>query len=304
MKMVFMGSPEFAVPPLRALKEAGYEVVAVVTQPDKPVGRKGVLTPTPVKSYAESAGIPVYCFPKIREHAEEIKKLGADVAVTCAYGQLLTQEILDIFPMGVYNLHASLLPLFRGASPIQSAIWAGCERTGVTVMKTELAMDSGDILLTKSLETGGKTCGELSAELSQLSAAAAVEAIELLRGGNFKLTPQNGAEATFCRKIFKEDARVDFSADSKTVANLINAFSPSPAAFAFLGGAAVNLLKASVCNGAGESGSVLSADKRGIVIACGNGAVNITRLQFAGGKVIAAADAVNGRKVKAGDKFD
>ncbi len=304
MKIVYAGSPEYAVAPLKALIEAGHEVVAVLTQPDKPTGRKRVLTPTPVKAVALSRGIPVCDFPKVREHAAELKSFGADVMITCAYGQLLTDEILNVFPVGVYNLHASLLPLYRGASPIQSAILAGEEYTGVTVMKTELALDCGGILLVKRCKTDGKTCGELSDELSALSAQAAVEAVEILGQGEPQLLLQDEAKATYCKKISKADAAVDFSQSADRVANLINAMSPAPAAFANMNGSAVNLLKAKPCEGSGESGTVINADKRGVVIACGEGAVSVSLLQFAGGKIIAAADAVNGRKIKVGDKFD
>lgn len=304
MKIVYAGSPEYAVAPLKALLEAGCEVVAVLTQPDKPTGRKRVLTPTPVKRFALSQGVAVCDFARVKEHAEELKAFGADVMFTCAYGQLLTEEILNIFPLGVYNLHASLLPKYRGASPIQSAILAGEEYTGVTVMKTELALDCGGILLVKRCAVGGKTCGELSAELSALSAQAAVEAVGILKSGEPQLLLQDEAQATYCKKIFKEDAAVDFSKPAEKVASLINAMSPSPAAFAYLNGGAVNLLKAEPCEGSGECGLVLSADKRGIVVGCGENAVSISLLQFAGGKVLSAADAVNGRKIKAGDKFD
>ncbi len=304
MKIVYAGSPEYAVAPLKALVGSGYEVVAVLTQPDKPVGRKRVLTPTPVKQYALSLGIPVYDFAKVREHAEELKGTRADVMFTCAYGQLLTDGILRAFPMGVYNLHASLLPEFRGASPIQSAILSGCEYTGVTVMKTELALDCGGILLVKRCKTDGKTYGELSAELSRLSALAVVEAAAILSLGEPQLLEQDEARATYCKKVSKDDAAVEFLKPCAEVANVINAYSPSPAAFAYLNGSAVNLLKAAPCNGAGEAGEVLSADKNGIVIACADGAVNVSKLQFAGGKPLSAADAVNGRKIKAGDRFD
>lgn len=304
MKIVYAGSPEYAVAPLKALIEAGYEVMAVLTQPDKPTGRKKVITPTPVKKFALSSALPVYDFARVRDHEEELVSLGADVMFTCAYGQLLTDGILKIFPLGVYNLHASLLPKFRGASPIQAAILAGEEYTGVTVMKTELALDSGDILLVKRCKVGGKTCGELSEELSQLSASAAVEAAEILNTGAPQLLLQDEAKASYCKKISKDDAQIDFSQPAEKVCNLINAMSPSPAAYAYLNGGAVNLLKAAPCEGSGDSGSVLSADKRGVVIACGSGAVLISLLQFAGGKAIAAADAVNGRKIKAGNRFD
>ena len=304
MKIVYAGSPEYAVAPLKALIEAGKNVVAVITQPDKPVGRKGVLTPTPVKQFALENGLPVYDWNKIREHEDEVRALGADLMITCAYGQILTRGVLRAFEKGVYNLHASLLPLYRGASPIQSAILAGERYTGVTVMKTELELDSGGILLVKRVETGGRTCGELSEELSSLSAQAAVECVELLESGQDELLIQDEAKATYCKKIGKADAKINFAESGTRVANLINAMSPSPAAFAILNGGAVNILKAVACEGSGSAGEVVRADKKGIVVACGDGAVNIIRLQFAGGKSLTAADAVNGRKIKAGDKFD
>ncbi len=304
MKIAYAGTPEYAVAPLKALIEAGNEVIAVITQPDKPVGRKRILTPSPVKAFALERGIAVYDYEKIRDHAEEVKGIGADLLITCAYGQLLTDPILKVFPLGVYNLHASLLPLYRGASPIQSAILAGEEYTGVTVMRTELKLDCGDILLVKRCEVANKTYGELSDELSALSAQAAVEAVEILRQGTPQLLLQDEAKATFCKKLNKADGRVDFTQDSSTVANLINAFSPSPAAYCTFNGSPLNLLKAEPCSGKGTVGEVIKADKGGIVIACGNGAVRILKLQFAGGKALSAADAVNGRKIKAGDRLD
>ncbi len=305
MKIAYAGTPEYAVKPLKALIDAGYEVTAVITQPDRPVGRKHILTPSPVKKFAVENGIKVCDFGKIRDNVEEVQSLGADLLFTCAYGQLLTEPILKAFPMGVYNLHASLLPLYRGASPIQSAILAGETYTGVTVMRTELALDCGDILLVKRCEVGGKTYGELSEELSDLSAQAVLEAAEILKNeDNPQLLLQDEAKATYCKKINKEDGKIDFAGGAERVANLINAFSPSPAAFCFLNGAPVNLLKAELCGGSGACGEVISADKGGVVIACGSGAVKVTRLQFAGGKAISAADAVNGRKIKAGDRLE
>ncbi len=304
MKIVYAGSPEYAVAPLRALLEAGKEIIAVITQPDRPFGRKKILTPTPVKAYAAERGLPVYDFIKIREHAGEIKSLGADLLITCAYGQLLTQDILDSFKIGVYNLHASLLPLFRGASPIQSAILSGCEYTGVTVMKTELALDCGGILLVKRTKIGNRTCGELSAELSSLSARAAVEAVDILESGEENLLVQDEAAATYCKKIVKADARIDFTQDNEKVARLINAMSPSPAAFCDFDGTPVNMLKAEPCDAKGDAGTVLAVEKSGATIACGSGAVRVSSLQFAGGKALTAADIYNGRKIKAGDRFD
>lgn len=305
MKIVFAGSPAFAVPALEALINCdGCKVVAVITQPDKPVGRKQILTPTPVKSIALSHGLPVLDLAKIRDHVEEIKEIGADLMITCAYGQILTQDILNCFPKGVWNLHASLLPKFRGASPIQSAIFAGESYTGVTVMKTELALDSGDMLLVKRCEISNKTCGELTEELSALAADAALEAVEYLKSGKVQLLMQDEARVSFCKKIQKSDCKIDFSKPAQEVLRAVKAFSPSPAAYCLFNGLTLNILNADLAEDEGKCGEVLSADKRGITVACGKNSIRITFLQPAGGKIMPARDFVNGRKIKAGDILD
>lgn len=304
MKIVFAGSPEYAVPALCALHEK-FGVSAVVTQPDRPCGRKRILTPTPVKERALQLGLPVYDFDRIGAHADEIKEIGADIMVTCAYGQLLTQRILDCFPAGVWNLHASLLPKFRGASPVQSAILAGEKYTGVTVMKTELSLDTGGILLVKRCSAENKSYGELREELSILSAEAAVEGVELISQGNVQLLIQDEAEATYCKKIQKKDAKLDFSRSSEDICRLIRASNPEPVAFCHNNGNVLNILRAEpCCGGEGEIGTVICADKRGFTVKCGSGAINIKELIPAGGKRMSAADFVNGRKIKAGDRLD
>lgn len=303
MKIVFAGSPEYAVPALEALHEK-FGVAAVITRPDKPVGRKKILTPTAVKARALSLGIVVYDFDKIRAHAEEVKNIGADIMVTCAYGQLLTRDILDSFPQGVWNLHASLLPKFRGASPIQSAILAGETHTGVTVMKTELSLDTGDILLVKRCEIADKNYAELSAELSALSARAAVEAVELIASGQTQLLLQDEAKATLCKKITKADGKIDFCNSPEDICRLIRAYNPEPVAFCNFNGSVLNILKAEPAEGVGETGAVICADKRGVTVACGGGAIRIKELIPAGGKKMNASDFVNGRKIKAGDVLD
>ena len=303
MKIVFAGSPEYAVPALEAVHKK-FGVSAVITQPDKPVGRKRILTPTAVKAKAAELGLPVYDFNKIREHISELKNLKADILITCAYGQILTQEVLDCFPQGVWNLHASLLPKFRGASPIQSAILAGETHTGVTVMKTELSLDTGGILLVKRCEIGGSTYGELQNELSQLSAQAAVEAVQLLISGQTQLLIQDEAKATLCKKIQKADAKIDFSNSAQDICRLIRAMNPQPIAYCNHNGTVLNILRAEPCEGQGENGEVICADKRGITVKCGEGAIIIKELIPAGGKKMNASDFVNGRKIKAGDRLD
>ncbi len=302
MKIIYAGTPQFAVAPLEALIKK-VEIAAVITQEDRPFGRRGVLTPPPVKVCAQAAGIPVFQFAKIRDHVEELKAIGADAMFTCAYGQLLTKEVLSVFPLGVWNAHASLLPLHRGASPVQSAILAGERTTGVTIMKTELALDSGDILLVKRCGIAdGETCGELSERLSALSAEALCEAADMIERGDTNLLLQDESAATFCKKIKKEDAKVDFGAPASKVCALINAMSPSPAAHCSMHGSQINLYRAYVAEDCGgKCGEVADVSKKGIIIKCGEGAVRVTEAQFAGGKRLSAADISNGRKLSAGD---
>ena len=301
MKIIFAGSPQFAVPAFLSIFEK-YGVAAVLTQPDKPLGRKQILTPTPVKAAALERGVPVYAFDKVRNHVDEIKALGCDLMITCAYGQILPKALLDIFPLGVWNLHASLLPKFRGASPVESAILAGETHTGITVMKTEVELDSGDMLLVKRCEIGDKTCGELKEELSRLAAEAAVEGISYIQEGNLLLLMQDEARVSFCKKIKKEDAKIDFNAIAPDICRVIKAYSPEPAAFCHLNGQVLNIFNAQVGGDEeGAAGEVIRADKRGIVVKCGQGSLILTSLQLAGGKKMAAADFVNGRKIKAGD---
>ena len=181
MKIVFAGTPDFAVAPLKNIIANGYEVVGVITQTDKPQGRKGILTPPPVKTLALAHNLPLLQPEKIRDHIDEVKALGGDILITCAYGQILTQAVLDCFPKGVWNIHAGLLPKYRGASPIQSCIVNGESTTGVSIMKTELGLDCGDVLCveeTPIAET--ETYGELSDRLSQIGAELIVRAIKLL----------------------------------------------------------------------------------------------------------------------------
>ncbi len=262
------------------------------------------MTPTAVKTKADDLGLPVYEFVNIRDSVEELKFLDADILITCAYGQILSKEVLESFPAGVWNLHASLLPEFRGASPIQSAICAGKTHTGVTVMKTELSLDTGGILLVKRCEIGNKTYGELQDALSLLSAEAAVEAVGLLKKKNAQLLIQDEAKATYCKKIQKNDAKINFGNSAEDICRLIRAMNPQPVAFCGHNGNFLNILRAEICEAEGEIGTVICADKRGFIVKCGTGAVLVKEVQPAGGKRMNAADFVNGRKIKAGDRLD
>ena len=314
MKIIFAGTPDFAVAPLQKLIENGAEIVGVITQIDKPQGRKGILTPPPVKTAAESAGIPVFQPEKIRDFVEEIRTLGADLMITCAYGQILTQAVLDCFPKGVWNIHAGLLPKYRGASPIQSCILNGESKTGVSIMKTELGLDCGDVLCVEETKiTDTETYGELSERLSLLGADLVVKALKLLEQGGYTLTPQGEEGVGVVRKISKDHAKIDFTKPANEIINLIRGMNPAPIAYTELEGNKINVYRAeravlneeetlyaqdAVC------GQVLSdKPKRGLLVKCADGAVKLTEVQAAGGKRISGGDFVNGRKARQGQVF-
>ncbi len=314
MKIVFAGTPDFAVAPLKNIIERGFEVAGVITQTDKPQGRKGTLTPSPVKLLAQEYGIPVLQPEKIRDEAESLRALGGDVLITCAYGQILTQAVLDCFPLGVWNIHAGLLPQYRGASPIQSCIIAGESQTGVSVMKTELGLDCGDILLTKKTEIApDETAGELSARLSLLGAELIVEALSLLEKGEYTLAPQGEEGVQTVRKINKEHALVSFAKRGKEIVDLIRGMNPAPVAYTLVNGEKVNLYRAKIAFLSDEDrqsadlaklGEVLfDKPKKGLVIKCLDGAVEILEAQAAGGKKMSGGDFINGRKAQKGQVF-
>lgn len=306
MKLIYAGAPAFSVPPLQALRAAGFTVLAVLTQPDRPVGRKAVLTPTPLKAYALREGIPVLDFARVRDNVPALAASGADVLVTCAYGQILTQEVLDTFPAGVYNIHASLLPRWRGASPIQHAILAGDRETGITVMRTDIGLDTGDILLQKRIPISEEETSEtLSARLSELGSQAIAEALCAVERGEARFTKQPQEGVTLCKKIGKADCKADFTKSAEQLSRLIRAMAPQPLAFSRLHGKLVNFYFAQACEEEGEGvcGQVIRADKSGIFVKTGEGCLRILQLQPEGGKCMRAADFVNGRKVFVGDVF-
>ncbi len=305
-KIVYLGTPDFAVAPLKALVEKGYNILAAVTNPDRPVGRKQILTPPPVKLYAQSVGIPVYQYNKIRaEGVADIKALAPDLMITCAFGQILSQELLDIPPLGVYNIHGSLLPKFRGASPIQAAVLAGEKETGVTVMKTDIGVDTGDMLLQKSLPVGRHTSASLFSLLSDLGAEAILEAMPLILAGNPELQKQQESLATHTKMIKKEQAEICWNQTVDQIDCFVRGMYDWPVAFTHLNGEVVKILEGEPLSLAHteQAGAVVSADKRGIIVACKTDAFLIKRLQFTGGKPLTAADAVNGRKVEPGMIF-
>ncbi|MBO5045512.1 MAG: methionyl-tRNA formyltransferase [Clostridia bacterium] len=302
MKIVYAGTPQFAVAPLKKLYEAGYEIVAVLTQPDKPQGRKGILTPSPVKVAAEELSLPVLQPSKLKEDCSALASIGADCMVTCAYGQILTEEVLGLFPLGVWNIHASLLPEYRGAAPIPRAIMDGKRVTGITVMKTELGLDTGDILCAQEVEIAeNDTCGTLSEKLSLLGAELIARSLKGIKEAT--LTPQG--EGFTCKKVQRTE--VDFSKSAKEVSCLIRSLSPAPLAYATANGIQLNFFMASTKEYDGNEpyGTVLTqSPKEGLVVKCGEGAVVITELQPAGGKRMRASDFMNGRKIGKGTRFE
>ncbi|MBQ9081113.1 MAG: methionyl-tRNA formyltransferase [Clostridia bacterium] len=275
MKIVYAGTPDFAVAPLHAIINAGHEVVAVITQEDKPVGRKGIITPPPVKAFAVEQGIPVFQPKKIREEVSKVKALGGELMVTCAFGQILSQEVLDCFEKGVWNIHASLLPKYRGASPIQWSVINGDTHTGITLMKTETGLDTGDILLVKRTEIlENETAGELSARLSALGAVAITEGLELIEKGNVQLLLQDESQATVVKKITKEQAKINWNTSGKEIVNLIHGMNPAPVAYTLSDQKPVNLYRAAFMEYSGEEpcGTVLNLPKK-LAVKCIDGAV-------------------------------
>ena len=303
MKLVFAGTPAFAVPSLEALAEK-FDIAAVLTQPDKPQGRKGVLTPSPVKAAALARGIPVLQPEKLKADFSALAAVRADLMVTCAYGQILTQEVLDLFPLGVWNVHASLLPAYRGAAPIARAIIGGERETGVTIMKTDAGLDTGDMFLRGSLPVAETdTCGTLTEKLSVLGAKLIAEAVARIARGEVVLEKQG--EGSVCRKVARTP--VDFTRPAAEVSALIRGLSPAPLAYAKAGELMLNCYQARVLPDAEEApaGTVLAASAgQGLVVRCADGAVRLTEVQPAGGKRMADTAFCNGGKLRRGDTFD
>lgn len=307
MKIVFAGTPEFAVKPLVEIVASGFSVVGVITQEDKRQGRKGILTPPPVKAKALELGLPVLQPKKIRDEVEAVKSLGGDLLITCAYGQILTQEVLDAFPLGVWNIHAGLLPAYRGASPIQSCILNGDKETGVSIMKTELGLDCGDVLAVEKTEIlDGETYGELSDRLSALSAPLVVKALKLLENGDYTLTPQGEEGVCIYRKIEKAQVKIDFTRSAHEIVNLVRAANPAPVAYTACEGALLNVYRAEVAEMSEDYATAVCGEvvcdipKKGLLVRCGDGAVKLVEVQAAGGKRMLGSDFLNGKKIRTG----
>ena len=301
MRIVFMGTPEFAVPSLRALCEQGYDVVGVFTQPDRPKGRGNKMAFSPVKEYAVSRGIPVFQPQRIRrDGVDDLRALAPDLCVTAAFGQILSQEVLDIPPLGNINVHASLLPRHRGSAPIAWAIMQGDAEAGVTTMMMDKGIDTGDMLLKASTPIRpDETCGELTARLSELGAALLMDTVRALEAGTLVRTPQNEAEMTYDPMLQKEMGIIDWTLPAKEIVSRIHGLNPWPGCSTAFEGGRLKLLKAEAVCGDGQPGEVLVADaKNGLVIAAGEGAVRVKLMQAPGGKPMEPKVYLNGHPMQ------
>jgi methionyl-tRNA formyltransferase len=309
MRIAFMGTPQFAVPTLEALLAAGHEVVAVYAQPPRPAGRGKGLRPSPVQQRAEAAGIQVRTPLSLKgaEEQEAFAALALDVAVVAAYGLILPQPILEAPLHGCLNVHGSLLPRWRGAAPVQRAILAGDETTGITIMGMERGLDTGPMLAVRDTRIDGKTAGELTDELAGIGGALMVEVLERL--GDLKPVSQPEDGVTYAAKIEKHEARLDFSKHAEAVERQVRAFNPAPGAFFEYAGERIKILKASVFPGesrgpaAPDSGPRLSPGNvidDGLTIGCGEGAIVPTQVQRAGRGVMTPSELLRGFPIPAG----
>jgi methionyl-tRNA formyltransferase len=308
LSVVFMGTPDFAVPTLRAVADAGHRLLAVYTQPPRPGGRRGLeVTPSPVQRVAEELGIEVRT-PVALKTAEEqalFRALDADVAVVVAYGLLLPRPILDAPRLGCFNGHASILPRWRGAAPIQRAIMAGDSITGMSIMKMEAGLDNGPVALEERVAIGpAMTAGELHDELMTVGARLMVDALDRLETGSLDLTPQPAEGVTYARKIDKAEARIDWRRTAREVHDAVRGLSPFPGAWSEVAIAGrderLKILRTVRVAGSGEPGEVLDD---ALTIACGDEAVRIVELQRAGGKNVAAPEFLRGARVEKGMRF-
>ena len=299
MRIIFAGTPEFAAQHLQALLDAGRQIVAVYTQPDRPAGRGQKLMPSPVKQLALQHGIAVYQPQTLRDPAAqaELAALTPDLRVVVAYGLILPQVVLDTPRLACIHSHASLLPRWRGAAPIQRAIEAGDASSGVTVMQMEAGLDTGPMLLKVTTTiTAEDTGGSLHDRLATLGSQAVVEAVTKLAAGELRGEVQDDSLATYAHKLNKDEARLDWSRPAVELERLVRAFNPWPICHSTLNGEALKIHAAQLGEGQGTPGSVLAADKSGLTVACGEGALRLTRLQLPGGKPLNFADLYNSRR--------
>ena len=305
MRIVFMGTPDFAVPSLQALIDAGHDVCAVYTQPDKPQGRKQILTAPPVKTLALEHDIPVFQPNTLKNEDEQarLRELAPEVIIVVAYGKLLPKAVLDIPPHGCINVHGSLLPRWRGAAPIQWAVIAGDEMAGVTTMQMAEGLDTGDMLLTYETKVGEKeTAGELFDRLAQSGAELLIQT--LVKLDEITPRPQDDAQSCYAHMLDKQMAVIDWSKSAHEIDCLIRGLNPWPIALTTLSGERLKVFAAEKAAGNGEPGTVLEADpKKGLTVACGDGALKLIEIQLVGGKRMKATDFLRGHAIEVGTKL-
>ncbi|MBL8472025.1 MAG: methionyl-tRNA formyltransferase [Rhodocyclaceae bacterium] len=307
LSVAFAGTPEFAARALAAIVSAGYPVPLVLTQPDRPAGRGQKLTASPVKQYALAHGLAVAQPERLRtpEQRAVLAGVTADVLVVAAYGLILPQVVLDWPRLGCVNIHASLLPRWRGAAPIQRAIEAGDAETGITIMQMDAGLDTGPMLLARSIAiTATDNAASLHDRLAALGAQLVVEALAGIENGTMSARAQPEAGVTYAQKIAKSEAVLDFRQSADLLARRVRAFDPFPGASASAGPLALKIRAAHALPLAGEPGRLLAAGTDGIVIGCGSGALAVTQLQLPGGRRLAAADFLAGHALPAGTCFD
>jgi len=303
LRTVFMGTPDFALQTLQGLIDAGCKMVGVYTQPDRPKGRGKHLAAPPVKELAQKNDIPVYQPLKLRqtEAVAELKALAPDLIVVVAYGQILPKSVLEIPANGCINVHASLLPKYRGAAPINKAIINGETETGITTMYMDVGLDTGDMLVKKTLSIGPEeTAGELHDRLASLGRETMEETLRQLCAGTLKREVQDDEQSTYASMMKKEDGRIDWSRSAQEIHNHVRGLAPWPGAYTTINGKPLKLAETSQETAEGLPGCVIAADKNGVCVACGSGSLRIRQLQLSGRKRLPAADFLRGCPLQAG----
>lgn len=303
MRVIFLGTPDFGVPALNKIMQS-HQVVACVCQPDK-AGARGKVEFCPVKKFALAHNIPLFQFEKIsRDGVEALTALNPDIMVTAAYGQILSQQIIDIAPHGIINIHGSLLPALRGAAPIQYAVLLGMRQTGITILNTVRKVDAGEIILQKTLDIlPYETNGQLFERMANLGAEAVAEALDLIEHGKAIYTPQDEEKATFSGKITPEQEQIDWSQSSTDIINLVRALNPSPVAWTLWQGKRLKIHALRPCDNdyQGAAGQVVEVTKKRLAVMCGDGkAVNVTELQAENAKRMDIVSFLCGHKFELG----
>ena len=307
MRLIFAGTPEFAARALAALARAGHDIALVLTQPDRPAGRGLRLVPSAVKALAQERGFELYQPSSLKDEAaqQRLRMTGADAMVVAAYGLILPEPVLAIAHLGAINIHASLLPRWRGAAPIQRAILAGDARTGISIMQMDRGLDTGPVLAAESMPiAAGDTSASLHDKLAELCARLIVTVLAQLEHAQLRAQPQPAAGASYAAKITKAEAEIDWSEAAPVIERKVRAFNPLPGASTIIKGAGLKIWRARVSTAEGAPGTILEAGAKGIVVACGTNALCVLELQRAGGKKLAAAQFLAGFPLAAGERLE